>query len=213
MKLAAFIENLLKEGKVTIEGQLTPFVKDDLKTAAEILKKYYQEDILEMHGTAPAFSEHAAIWAAQYFYQAVQLTILRDAGEGRIKETLNSFEGDINPAEIYSVDLIFRYLPALFDLAKGLSPADILVTILERTAVDWPFSSVGIEINNFSNVKIILSDSSLTYTYTDRIIQHKDLKRAADPIVAEYIRQALGTHSFLWPDFKPSYQIAEDGNN
>ncbi len=203
MKLAAFIESLLKEGKVTIEGQLTPFVKDDLKAAGEILQKYYQEDILEMQGTAPAFSEQAAIWAAQYFYQAVQLTILRDADEGTIKETLNSFEGDINPAEIYSVDLTFRYLPALLDLTKGLSPADILVTTLERTAADWPFSSVGIEITNFSNNKKIFSNPSLAYTYADRIIKHKDLKRTADPIVAEYIREALGAHTSLWPEFKP----------
>ena len=30
MKLAAFTESLLKEGKVTIDGHLIPFTKDDL---------------------------------------------------------------------------------------------------------------------------------------------------------------------------------------
>src|SRR5688500_16140872 len=123
MKLAVFIEGLLGEGKVTIEGQLNPFAKDDLKASGELLKKYYLEDILEMQDTAPAFAENAALWAAQYFYQAVQLTVIRDAEEGIIREKLYSFDGTINAAEVYSVDLIFRYLPSLFDLAKGLSPA------------------------------------------------------------------------------------------
>jgi hypothetical protein len=209
MKLAAFIQSLLKEGRVTIEGQLISFEKDDLQAAGETLKKYYEEDIVEMHGTAPDFSEQAAIWAAQYFYHAVQLTMLRDADEGTIEATLNSFEGNIGPAEIYSVDLMFRYLPALFNLAKGLSPADVLVTSLEKTAADWPFSSVGIGINNFSNNKNVFSNSSLTYAYTDRIIKHKDLKRAADPAVAEYIREALGAHTSLWPGFNTDYKKTE----
>jgi MoxR-vWA-beta-propeller ternary system domain bpX4 len=203
MKLAAFIESLLSEGKVSIDSKLAPFAKDDLKATGGILKNYYREDIIEMRGCAPPFAEKAAVWAAQYFYQAVQLTVIRDADEGIIKEKLFPFEERISPAEIYSADLILRYLPALFDLAKGLSPADILVTTLEKTATDWPFSSVGIEISDSSQSEIIFSNSCLAYTYADRIIKHRDLKRAADPIVDRYVREALGTHTSLWPEFKP----------
>lgn len=203
MKLAAFIESLLGEGSVTIDSQLAPFAKDDLKATGELLKNYYLEDIIEMRGAAPPFDEKAAIWAAQYFYLAVQLMVIRDADEGIIKEKLFPFDEIMSPAEIYSADLVLRYLPALFDLAKGLSPADILVTTLEKTATDWPFSSVGIEISDFSHNEIIFSNTCLAYTYADRIIKHKDLKRAADPMVRRYIREALGTHTSLWPEFKP----------
>lgn len=203
MKLAAFTESLLKEGKVTIDGHLIPFTKDDLDASAAILKKYYLEDILEMPGTAPAFAENAALWATQYFYKAVQLTIIRDADENIINEKLSPYTGDTDPSEIYSVDLIFRYLPALFDLAKGLSPADVLVTTLNKTATEWPFSSLGIEIKDLSNTKTIIRDSSLAYAYADRIIKHKDLSRAADPMITKYIYEALGAYTFLWPEFKP----------
>lgn len=213
MKLAAFIEGLLRDGKVTIQAQPTSSTIVEQEAVEELLKEYYQEDILQMPGAAPAFSKKAAIWAAEYFYQAVQLTIIRDAGEEAIKEKLKSFDGAVTPSEIYSVDLIFRYLPSLFDLAKGLSPADTLVTMLEKTATEWPFSSVGIEINDFPNMKYFLSNSSLAYTYVDRIIQHKDLKRAADPIVAEYIREAIGEHTFLWPECKTLLSKLNDGNN
>jgi len=202
MKLAAFIESLLSEGKVIVDSKLAPFAKDDLQASGELLKNYYQEDIIEMRGSAPPFSEKAAVWAAQYFYYAVHLTVIRDADEGIIKEKLLPFDEMIMPAEMYSADLILRYLPALFELAKGLAPADILVTTLEKTATDWPFSSVGIEISDFSYSEIIFSNTCLAYTYADRIIKHKDLKRAAHPVVHRYVREALGTHTSLWPDFK-----------
>ncbi len=213
MKLAAFIENLLLEGKVTIEGQLILFEKDDLDASAKLLADYYQEDVLEMPGIAPAFVATAAIWAARYFYQAVQLTVIRDTNEKIIKEKLISFDGSINPASIYSIDLTFRYLPSLFDLAKGLAPADILVTTLLETAKDWPFSSVGIKISDLSNTRNILHHDSLVRAYVDRIIVHKDLARAADPVIAGYVWEALGDQTSLWPEFKPISKILNDGNN
>jgi len=127
MELATFIKGLITEGKVSVKGVLISFPEEDLFETKKILREYYEEDILEMPGTAPSFSEEAAIWAAEYFYRVVQLTIIRDAGEEKIKEQLKPFAGEINAAAMYSADLIFRHLPSLIDLVKGFAPADVLL--------------------------------------------------------------------------------------
>ena len=44
---------------------------------------------------------------------------------------------------MYFVDLTFRYLPDLLQLAKGLAPGDALVAQLKATARQWPLSLVG----------------------------------------------------------------------
>ena len=58
---------------------------------------------------------------------------MRDAGEELILESLLPFDGDSDPSVIYSADLMLRYMPSLFELAKGPAPADVLV----RDHVSW----------------------------------------------------------------------------
>lgn len=203
MHLTLFISTLLSEGKVSVEGRLHDFEEKDIREALQLLYEYHREDSLEMPYTAPAFLEEAAIWAAKYFYQAIQLTAIRKTEASIIHHLMTNFDGPVTPGAIYSVDLMFRYLPALFNLAKGLAPADILVKELQRVACLWPFSSPGIEITGTVDYKPVFANTSLKHAFIDRIIRLKDLGKASDDTIREAIKEALGQHiGSLWPEFE-----------
>jgi hypothetical protein len=203
MKLADFLRDLLERGKVTVAGQIGSFGDDDLRAAETLLRHYYQEDVLEMPGTAPAFLPEAALWGARYFYHAVQLAVLRDLGEEVVRGYLQDYAGPRTPEAVYSVDLTLRYLPDLLRLAKGLAPGDVLVAALQRTALDWPFSSVGSGAAGGVASGVILAHPSLRIAYVDRIIREKDANRLTGPEVPEHVRAALGQHAAgWWPEFE-----------
>jgi len=200
MELSNFIQQLLSQGTVPVRPGIIAFEPADEKETLKILQRYYSEDILEMPGTAPAFNEAAAVWAAEYFYTAVQLTVVRDEADTVVNEKLQPFTGAITADVIYSADLILRYLPALLQLAKGLSPADVLVSALEQTAANWPFSSAGIETATIKNEDIIFTDPSLAITYTDRLIAAKDIKRISKSELQQHVLSAAGLHlNTFWP--------------
>lgn len=200
MELSNFIQQLLTHGTVSVQSGIIPFTSADEKVTIQLLQQYYNEDIQEMPGTASAFNEKAALWAAKYFYIAVQLTVLRDEGETVINEKLLPFGEAVDASAMYSADLILRYLPALLQLAKGLSPADVLVKVLEQTAALWPFSSVGIETEEIKNEAVIFSDASLRIAYADRLIAAKDIKRISGPEIKQQILSAAGLHlNSFWP--------------
>ncbi len=204
MELATFIQGLLTEGKLTVRGVLISFEQADLGETQKLLEEYYREDALEMSYTAPAFAAAAALWAAGFFYTAVQLTVIREAGEAEIKQQLMSFQGSYTPETIYSADLVLRHLPALCGLAKGLAPADILVQELYHTGRQWPFSSVGMELGEVIGEEIIFSHPSLRQAYIDRIIANKDKQRAAGARAQTILQETTGSHTAgLWPGFEP----------
>ena len=193
----------MTSGKVSVQNELTPFDPRDIEEARQILFKYYGEDIVEMPYRAPEYSEEAALWAAAYLYKAIQLVIIRDAGEEVIREQLKTFPRKVNPSVIYSADLLLRYLPRLFELAKGLAPGDILVQEFRSIALQWPFSSVGTELDQPVNDDIIFTDTSLKYAYIDRIIREKDKRRMRNPVVVNYIHEIAGEHlPVFWPGFE-----------
>jgi hypothetical protein len=198
MKLADFLRDLLERGKVTVAGQIGSFGDDDLRAAETLLRHYYEEDVLEMPGTAPAFLPEAALWGARYFYHAVQLAVLRDLGEEVVRGYLQDYPGPRTPEAVYAVDLTLRYLPDLLRLARGLAPGDMLVAALQRTALDWPFSSVGSGVAGEVAPGVIMAHPSLRTAYVDRIIREKDANRLAGPGVPEHVRAALGPHAAGW---------------
>jgi hypothetical protein len=203
MQLSVFITSLLTEGKVSVNGQLTPFEHKDLEKAGLVLIEFYKEDVTEMPYAAPEYSNNVAVWSAEYLYRAVQLTILRDVGEEILRQNLKAYSGEINPSVIYSADLMLRYLPTLFELAKGLAPADILVQELLRVALQFPFSSVGISLDQPVDDGMIFKNQSLKCTYIDRIIREKDKNRLKSSLVNDYVRESAGEYlSVFWPGFE-----------
>jgi hypothetical protein len=200
MKLSVFFQTLLEAGRVQVLAPPSPIRSEDQEATLELLGRFYIGDSVEMAYRPPDFCPPAALWAAEYFYRAVHLTVLRDLDETAIRKWLRPYPADTDPEVVYSVDLAFRYLPGLFGLAKGLAPRDLLVEMLRETAVEWGFSTVGMDLNAEPDLTHILAHPALRAAYVDRIIRHKDAKRAADPRVAPLVREAMGGFAeSIWP--------------
>jgi hypothetical protein len=200
MELTNFIRQLVNEGTVPVQDLIADFPEADEVETSKLLHKFYQEDILEMPLKAPGFDEAAALWATKYFYTAVQLTVLRDVEETAIHEKLKPYEGDISAAAMYSADLVFRHLPSLLRLAKGLAPADVLVTAIIKTLENWPYSAAGVQLEEIKNEAIIFSDASLKISYLDRLIQAGDRSKIENAGLQEAIFSVAGAHlDTIWP--------------
>lgn len=190
--LLSFITNLLEKGAISVTKDLSPFTDIDQLEATNALHQLYERDALEMPYSAPEFSETAALWAVEYLYRAIQCSLLREIEEEQVKQLLPNYTHEINAAAIYSADLILRYLPDLWNLAKGLSPDDILVVLMNETAKKWPFSSIDIEDLEELEIDEILNHPSLRQAYIDRILQAEDKKRLKDERVMLLAKEVIG---------------------
>jgi len=205
MKLSTFFQTLLESGRVQVLAPPSLIQAEDQQATLNLLSRFYMADSVEMAYKTPDFSPPAALWAAEYFYRAVHLTVLRDLDETAIRKWLRPYPAEPDPEAIYSVDLVFRYLPGLFGLAKGLAPRDYLVEVLRETVVQWNFSTVGMDLDAEPDLTHILAHPALRAAYVDRIIRHKDQKRAADPRVAPLVKEAMGGFAdSIWPGWVQS---------
>ncbi|WP_022821705.1 hypothetical protein [Hymenobacter norwichensis] len=203
MRLTGFLQDLFMTGAVSLAGEPAPFEAEDLHAAVNLLRVYHAEDALDMPHTAPAFDAPAAQWAATYLYCTALLALVRTLDEQVIAHYLPDFPGNVTAEVVYSVDLPFRYLPDLLHLAKGLAPGDVLVTRLQATARQWPFSFVGHELAEPGAETPILAHPALRQAYVDRIIAAQDRPRAQQPHLLPLVQTALGGHvTILWPDFE-----------
>lgn len=201
--LAKFITDLTELGNVTIAAKVVPFEEHEQQEAISILKQYYTTQILEMPYTAPEFLDEAALWGAIFVYRTAQAILLREMTNDQVKKYLCPFSGNPSPEAIYSIDLTLRHLPDLMHFAKGLAPDDIVVQILQLTALQWPFSSVGTPLTEETDSTFIRLHPSLKYAYVDRIIQKQDHKRLTHPEIYDLVQTALGTYArHLWPGLK-----------
>lgn len=202
MTLADFLQSLFAEGKVVADGKPDTFAPHDLRAAEQLLRQIYGEDALEMPARAPDFNAEAALSAARYLYNAVQLIINRDLDEAAVEQHLACLPEPASPEIVYSADLTLRYLPELFTLAKGLSPLDIVATKLKETAACWPFSSVGVDIDSEYALEKIIGHPALKYAYADRILAKKDKNRAQHPQIKDLVSEMLGAYpAELWPEW------------
>lgn len=201
LKLSEFLNRLFTEGVVTVPRQLEELEDADLREAVRLIRQFYEGDRLEMAYEAPVLDEAVALWAAQYFFRAVQFVLLRELEEEVMAVHLQPYDGEVDAAAVYAVDLVFRYLGPLFKLSSGLAPDDPLVTRLRATAAAWPFSSVGLAIAPDADLEVIFSHPSLKYAYIDRVILDRDTGRIIDDLrVAAALHEVLGLHQkILWP--------------
>jgi hypothetical protein len=198
VKLSLFLTDLIQDGNVVVPRTITPLTEEDIAASLVLLRELYDRDVATMPGSAPAFDEEAASWAAGYIFYACQLILLRDVDD--FTAYLYPFSGNRSAEAIYSVDLMLRFLPDLFRLGSGLAPDDPLVTNLRQTAIDWPYSSIGLKNIDTGIPEVILRHACLRIAYIDRVISYKDTGRLTGEAEKELLKEVMGDHQAqLWP--------------
>lgn len=201
MSLAAFVTQLLQEGRVVLSPELKPFSEDDRRQVATLIERYHQWDAFHFPLIAPDFDPQAAVWAAEYLYRALQFLLLRNLGAELIAENMRPYDKAITPDAVYSADLLLRNLPHVYDLARSLSPSDPLVVQMQEIASQWPYSAIGIPVESAARLP---DHPGLQLAFADRVIAARDRKLSRIPELNALIQSAVGSHGKLfWPDFEP----------
>ncbi len=205
MPYLKFIQQLFDSGRVVIENSDLPN-ESAIIEGESLLRSFELQWRNQLPGKAPPFDAAIASWAGQNFYRACQLLMHRDLAEEEQQSGFQTedFETD-QPRSHYNVDLVFRFLPDLWNFAKALERTEPLSRRIANWCVQWPLSSVGtanldealiVDIDDFAN------DSCLMQLYVDRIIRHVDMSRVDHELVRTSIESSIGEHPELAHRFR-----------
>lgn len=209
MNLAGFLISLQDTGQIAIDSMDPPAL--DPASEAQAIQQLLTLDErrrLEMAHEPPPMRTEPALWGATMLYRICQFLVFREIPARVIERDLAvPCPGERNASQVYSVDLTLHRLPELLVRAARIASADPLVRRMQRLAWEWPLSSVGIAVDVPAegpepDVAAILSQPSLLQLYVDRILQTKDRSRLYHPAVSAAVRNALGMHGHLAPDFR-----------
>ena len=199
MQLSEFLNNLFREGRVTVDRALADFNVADLEASARLIVEFDRNERLEMPAELPGLNQDASIWAAQYLYRSIQFVLLRELEAEIMENYLKPYTGMHDDSAIWSVDLLFRHLGPLFKFSSGIAPDDPLVQKLKDTAAAWPLSSVGLDIQTNTDTQPILNNAALKTIYVDRIITHRDIARLGEREQAA-LTETMGLYQEqFWP--------------
>lgn len=195
-----FYQQLFDSGQVGLTSS-APASDEELADVVELLIALEVAHREHLPGPPPATDRPSVAWAAAMFFAAAQLAVYRELGEQEIDLRLRKeLTTSASPASTaYSVDLIFRRLPDLVRIVRGINRDDPLVSVLLDWCRRWPLSSAGISDVGEIDIEPILSDRCLALMYTDRVLDSGDVARTRHPGMAEWIRGAVGA----WPELSP----------
>lgn len=195
-----FFRQLYADGRVRLQSG-EPASADEIRDAAAWLMTAEQDARQHLPDDPPPVDAGALEWAARMFYGAAQMAVFRHLGPDELKERLDEpLNTDrVTPSVAYSVDVVFRFLPDLIRIVKGMNPEDPLLEILTEWAKQWPLSSVGVKGIEECDVEPVLRDRCLSLMYADRILKAEDTSRLDHPDIAEIIRGIIGAYPELCP--------------
>ncbi len=199
MQYNEFLTNLFADGRVTVPA-FAPLLEGELAAGDDVIAEHERIHRLEMPAQAPQLVASASRWASERFFRACQFAVYRDISPEVISEELSvSYDKTHTPDVHYSVDIIFRYLPDLTRFAASASEEDPLLTHLQRWAVEWPLSSVGMKDVGDIDITGFANHPSLLILYSDRLISTGDHPRLTHDSVRQATKGALGAFPQLSP--------------
>ena len=194
-----FVKQLYTTGRVRLPSS-EPSSLAELHAALQWLGESESNWREHLPRLPPPLEKEALQWSVQNLYRAAQLAVFRHLGPHEVERLKENPSPDRqSPSAVYSVDLVFRFLPDLTRIVAGMNAEDPLVEILRDWACRWPLSSVGMPEVREIDIEPILHDACLRGVYADRILETEDTSRLSDPRVLELIRGVLGAYPELSP--------------
>lgn len=184
-----FLKQLFEDGEVTVPRD----VSGDMESVRRLLiftERIWRED---WPGTAPGFDVDAAAKAAAVLLTLCQATAYRELDEYVVSEHLEriGLTTSDSVSTHYSVDLVLRFLPQVFQRLSRTSADDPILPLVLQLAKAWPLSSVGMPDCAPEALPEVFRDSGLLRVYADRVIRVADQQRMSVPEVAAAVQAAL----------------------
>jgi len=199
MSFSRFLTNLLDNGTVQVSrAQEIPTEERD--EAQRLLTDFEHLFRLSLAGEPPPLDMGIAGAAAQTLYRLCQCLVYRELLPDQALA-----QGDRLPdaprtaSAHYSADLVLRFLPDAWRLAKEAAEGDPLVKTIRDLAARWPLSSVGIPDLPAPAIDGIAEHPALVALYVDRVIERRDRSRLNDPRIRDAFLTAMGAHHDLAP--------------
>lgn len=176
----------------------------------EMMKAAFALSLLELPGPAESglvYDAAAGRAAMQYLYRLCQVLADRSLTEDEARAICVANPLPPTTADaLLSMDVALRHLPELYKLARSMGETDPMVGAMERLAMQFPLSTVGIPSSLPPDLSVIRSQPVIWGLYLDRVLERQDESRIIGPEMQEAVRSALGTHVTLAP--KLSAQLA-----
>jgi hypothetical protein len=197
LELVKFANQLHETGQVRLSSEPQEIVgmTEAIDALAPHLRMLHEAERHQSPPGLPPLSIGPATWAMLTLYEAARCLVFRELDEPSVRRRLGvPCPQKMSPSTAYSVDLAFRQLPQLLDLARGLSEEDCLVTCLRSLARGWPLSSVGAVKIGPVDTGGFFGNLALRRIYVDRIIETQDITRLVESRVAAAVHEAIGVH-------------------
>ena len=200
MSLQSFLAALFDHGAVQVP-QPVPIGGDELAEAQKALVEFEKVYRLSLPDSPPDFDVAITCRAAEALYRICQCFVYRDADVSSVvAPAVARLAGATTPSAHYSADLVLRFLPDIWRLARDAAANDPLVALLTELAGRWPLSAVGIPGLPDSSMDVIAGDRCVLQIHVDRILQRRDRSRLADRRVRDAVLSAIGDHAELAPE-------------
>jgi hypothetical protein len=207
--LAEFATRLFSSGNAVVRRDA------DLRNsgaAQKVLEEAFAGALMELAegpGAALEFVPEIALESLRFLYRLCLALSDRSMADEEVLKICATFPAaPTTSAEALSADLTLQHLPSIHQVARAVSEDDPLLAGLSQVAARFPLSSVGIALEQASDLTLIRSHRGLWQLYVDRILERQDVSLASDPEVKAALREALGLHRSLAPKLASHLSLA-----
>lgn len=198
------ITRLYQQGEIVLYNNVLNIPADEALVTGDFLREVYDWEKQNYPFTAPEFDWTAALWSAKIVYFSAQLLLYRENAIDEVETLLLPYTENPNASNILSVDICLRFLPDILNKLKAVDSEDEIIPILEKFLVQWHYSAFNFTTEETNlNFDPIISDDCLRQLYCDRIIAHKDFKRARHEAIRPFVVGSLGDYeAIFWKGLK-----------
>lgn len=187
MDIALFLKNLFDTGVTSIPPGPTALPMSP--AGRRLLHSSYQADACHFPGEMPSYDAAVAEACACWFAAAAMCLVDRSMDEASMRHSLDrsaEIPAANSPSACCSADLVLRYLPGLYQLARQKSESDPLLDCLTSMAQRWPLSSPGVPGSSAPKpevIQILRSHPGTWRLYLDRVARHRHAEALQEPSV------------------------------